>query len=685
VTSDNYTTYNNYVSEDGETAFYQLVNDGGNADLYNYNNTFGIIKSGEIPISTSVWCTNTSGTANCHDQTTKNNYEHYKAIATEKTTYYRINFYLHWTPKPVWIYYHPNTGTIDSDTYTTLDNWVAKVNGTAAYHSTINSGEDFDLVNYSTFGLAKTGYSGATGKHWCTKANGTGKCYDYVVKAGYTDYVEDATEEDTHYEIRTYANWAYSATPTITRSDYNTFTYSATGGAAYYVSNTKTAAPSAGSSAASTTAKLDGWTTSTTSPDITAAGTYYVWVKNAKTGGQVSAKPATITAYTITRSQGTGTTLTTRYDSTSSATGTAFTSKTVMLSGTSVWAKATIDSGYNGTATLKHGDTAITASGGKFTVDASEIISSGGATLPDTTPPAISVSLKVNGSNYNGGWTNQNVVATVTFSDSGSGINPSTLQWKATGTNASGWQTVNPVNTSTTTYANDPWSAERNGTGYYKICDYSNNCAETSFTIRIDKTAPTASMWLSDAGQGVGTKVVVECTDNASGLSSSKSSYKFNGSAYELSDGGSSLTGRATSTVGGAQTATLYCQDNAGNGKTVSNTYTFYWYGKQCYYDEYLADIVIDIEYQSKSETTCNQMCGWPCVNNGYGTWSCEVYNCSEGSQTGPGAHVLVDGYRCVYKEEKDISSSNASCPTSQYTYCNNNNVDTKKKYYCSS
>ena len=88
-------------------------------------------------------------------------------------------------------------------------------------------------------------------------------------------------------------------------------------------------------------------------------------------------KTATVNYYTITRSQGTGTTLTTKYDSSS---GTTFTNNPVVLKGVTIYGKAVINVEYIGTATLKHGNTTMTASGATFTVSAKETVASGGAT-----------------------------------------------------------------------------------------------------------------------------------------------------------------------------------------------------------------------------------------------------------------------------------------------------------------
>ena len=98
----------------------------------------------------------------------------------------------------------------------------------------------------------------------------------------------------------------------------------------------------------------------------------------------------------------------------------------------------------------------------------------------DKTAPTIEM---VNQSN--GNWTNQNIEITSNFSDSISGIEPSSLAWSDDNTN---WH--NYSNTSTTTFK-DTWSGEGNRTGYNKVCDYAGNCSTTSTSVKIDKTAPT--------------------------------------------------------------------------------------------------------------------------------------------------------------------------------------------------
>ena len=227
------------------------------------------------------------------------------------------------------------------------------------YTLTLNKGTGISAVSGGGVYLSGTSISidatvtsGYTWKNWTGYSTTTTKNYTFTMPAQAVTYTANAVDD------------TKPAKPTISRSDYNTFTYSSSDGVGvtgYYVSAVNT-------STAPTTSST--WVT-TTSKDISAAGTYYVWARDA--AGNIS-DAASIVAYSISRSQGTGTTLKTRYDATSSSTGTEFTSNTVMLSGTSVWASCSANTGYN-TPTLKHGNTAMTASGATFTVSAAETIS----------------------------------------------------------------------------------------------------------------------------------------------------------------------------------------------------------------------------------------------------------------------------------------------------------------------
>ena len=126
----------------------------------------------------------------------------------------------------------------------------------------------------------------------------------------------------------------YTAKPTITRTDYNTFSVSATAGSQYFISQTQTTAPAASTS---------GWATTTTKEvSTTAKETWYVWVKNA--AGGVSPNCTTITNYLIKLMPGTGTTLTAKLDTTS---GTNVTSGMYVLDKTPVYPTGALKTGYN--------------------------------------------------------------------------------------------------------------------------------------------------------------------------------------------------------------------------------------------------------------------------------------------------------------------------------------------------
>ena len=107
---------------------------------------------------------------------------------------------------------------------------------------------------------------------WNTKADGSGTTY--ANKANIT-----ATANTTLY-----AQWKYIATPNISVTDVDTFSYSAIAGTAYYVSTTQTTAPTAGTTAPSSTFALNTWTTATNTGDLSLASgqIYYVWVKDSE-------------------------------------------------------------------------------------------------------------------------------------------------------------------------------------------------------------------------------------------------------------------------------------------------------------------------------------------------------------------------------------------------------------------
>ena len=159
----------------------------------------------------------------------------------------------------------------------------------------------------------------------------------------------------------------HASIPNITVIDHDTFNYNATGAAAYYV-NTNATKPSSGP--AQTKFELGKWTTATSTGDLNlkSGQTYYVWAENiASTTGVVSTNSATIVVRTVTRTQGAGTTLTTKYDSTS---GTVFTNTAYVLNGSKVNVTGVLSTGYN-TLVLKNGSNTISAGDQIITANAS--------------------------------------------------------------------------------------------------------------------------------------------------------------------------------------------------------------------------------------------------------------------------------------------------------------------------
>ena len=151
------------------------------------------------------------------------------------------------------------------------------------------------------------------------------------------------------------ANWTYSATPSITVNSYNSLTVTGDAASKYILttSNTKPAS------------NASGWQTSGsfTNLTLTEGTVYYAWVQDSE--GNVSDANASKAVRTITRTEGTGTTLTTKYDSTS---GTTFTTSPVyVLNGSKVNVTGSLKDGYsllslkNGESTISSGDQTINA------------------------------------------------------------------------------------------------------------------------------------------------------------------------------------------------------------------------------------------------------------------------------------------------------------------------------------
>ena len=134
-------------------------------------------------------------------------------------------------------------------------------------------------------------------------------------------------------------------TVTITRQDYNTYSWSASDTnniTGYAITNTNTE-PSTWSNTSISNGAASG------SSDIASAKTYYVWAKDS--AGNVAS--SSIVTCTLTRSQANNTTLTTKLDATDAETGTNVTNNTTLvLVGTPVYVASTADIGYVGTLTI---------------------------------------------------------------------------------------------------------------------------------------------------------------------------------------------------------------------------------------------------------------------------------------------------------------------------------------------
>ena len=163
---------------------------------------------------------------------------------------------------------------------------------------------------------------------------------------------------------------------TITRYDYNTLSWTATDGVGvigYQITNSS----SIPDPDASSWTPITSTTSATGTHDIDADGTksYYVWAKDA--AGNVSANKS-IAAYLVKRTQGEGTNLVTRVDSTTANDGISISENTPVLKDTSVWASASLNTGYYDLSLTKNG-TEVLVGGDKYTITAATTFKSSAA------------------------------------------------------------------------------------------------------------------------------------------------------------------------------------------------------------------------------------------------------------------------------------------------------------------
>lgn len=147
----------------------------------------------------------------------------------------------------------------------------------------------------------------------------------------------------------------------------------------------------------------------------------------------------------------------------------------------------------------------------------------------------------------NGNWINKNISLKLHTVEEGSGVNYWQYTYSdsasSTGTNSStNWVTYG--NSSSVNYTTGEFSQERGQLVYVRACDKVGNCSDKSSTyIKIDKTAPTCSLGVSD------TTITATFKDSVSGI---------NGDATKKA------------TISGANDYTFTTKDNAGNSKSCS-------------------------------------------------------------------------------------------------------------------
>lgn len=181
----------------------------------------------------------------------------------------------------------------------------------------------------------------------------------------------------------------------------------------------------------------------------------------------------------------------------------------------------------------------------------------------DKKAPTLSIS------NSSGGkWTNQNIVAKLNYSDTHSGIDKSTIQWKDNKNNKT-WKYLSyDENTG------DIWSVEGDRVGYYKVCDYAGNCTTASSNFRIDKTPPTLTITNPSGGNWTNQNITVKLkySDNGSGINPSSLKWKDNASQTTWKSLGNTNTSTRDETWSGEgnRIGTYEICDNVGNCTTAS-------------------------------------------------------------------------------------------------------------------
>lgn len=162
----------------------------------------------------------------------------------------------------------------------------------------------------------------------------------------------------------------------------------------------------------------------------------------------------------------------------------------------------------------------------------------------------------------NGSWTNQDIVLTLSSTDTGG----SGIKYYQYSYDNSSWTQYE--NSAATTFNTTAFSAQRNQLAYINVCDNAGNCSTSSSTyIRIDKTPPTITMSPATGTYTSGTMyVVVTCSDSLSGMKEAWLS----DAGYVTTD--VERTSQILSSIK-SRTAEGKCTDNVGNVATTSVYY----------------------------------------------------------------------------------------------------------------
>ena len=208
--------------------------------------------------------------------------------------------------------------------------------------STINNNDNCGTLSEES-GITKNNYQNSNQKNKsCSFKIGEGSYGNgsYTVTTKSVDWAGNESVSSNTYQYD-----GTNPTVTISRTAYNKYKWSASdtgySGLNGYYNNNSANPPTSGWQAATASGTVT----------ITSATTYYTHViDKAKNTAKAS-----ITAYTVTRSQGTGTSLTTKFENGS---GTSFTNNPVVLNGTPIYIASSLKAGY-GDLVIKFGSTTI--------------------------------------------------------------------------------------------------------------------------------------------------------------------------------------------------------------------------------------------------------------------------------------------------------------------------------------